>query len=157
MADDEQVEGLEATADHRLRGLLEALPDLLLVISSDNVFVDYHAPDPDILLVPPSAFIGRKIDEVGGVAVCKLCVESSMQPAEAARADFEARRRAFGAGRKQTVDETGGEFDFTGGGEASRESAEEGARRLAQRLPFRREPLGETRAFFRERVDQGGD
>lgn len=64
MADDEQVEGLESTFDHRLRGLLEALPDLLLVVSSDNVFMEYHAPDPDILLMPPSAFIGRRVDEV---------------------------------------------------------------------------------------------
>ena len=62
--DDEQVDGLEATADHRLRGLLAALPDLLMVIDSDHVFVDYHAPDPGILLVPPTAFVGRSVSEV---------------------------------------------------------------------------------------------
>src|SRR6185503_10476145 len=30
----------------------------------DGTYVDYHARDPKLLLVPPSAFIGRKISDV---------------------------------------------------------------------------------------------
>jgi len=64
VADDKQADDLEATADDRLRGLLEALPDLLFVLSSDFVFLQYHAPNPELLLVPPSAFLGRTAKDV---------------------------------------------------------------------------------------------
>lgn len=48
----------------RVPGILAALPDLMFIVSRDLVFEAYQAPDPDKLLMPPSAFIGKRVDEV---------------------------------------------------------------------------------------------
>ena len=44
--------------------ILKAIPDLMFVHDRDGKFIDYHARDPKMLFVPPSAFIGRTLQEV---------------------------------------------------------------------------------------------
>ncbi|MGH1345321.1 MAG: hybrid sensor histidine kinase/response regulator [Nannocystales bacterium] len=51
-------------AEARVRGVLAALPDLMFVISRDLVFEEYQTPDPEKLLMPPSSFVGKRVDEV---------------------------------------------------------------------------------------------
>lgn len=51
-------------AEARIRGILAALPDLMFVISKDLLFEEYQAPDPEKLLMPPSGFAGKRVDEV---------------------------------------------------------------------------------------------
>src|SRR5262245_12871224 len=53
-----------ASAEARTGAVLKAVPDLMFVLLPDGTFVDYHARDPKLLFVPPSAYIGRKIGEV---------------------------------------------------------------------------------------------
>src|SRR6185295_4590441 len=43
---------------------LEAIPDLMFLISTDGVYLDCHAKDVGRLLVPPDFFIGKRIADV---------------------------------------------------------------------------------------------
>lgn len=51
-------------SEERNRALVESLPDILFVHDREGRFVDYHAPDPGSLLMPPEEFLGRRYDEV---------------------------------------------------------------------------------------------
>ena len=53
-----------ASAEERNSALLRAIPDLMFILLRDGTYVDYHARDPKLLFVPPSAFIGRHVREV---------------------------------------------------------------------------------------------
>lgn len=46
------------------RALLDAMPDLMFRMNRDAVFLDYHAPQPYDLKVPPQEFLGSVIDDV---------------------------------------------------------------------------------------------
>src|SRR5687767_12693795 len=52
------------SADARHSAILRALPDLMFILMRDGTYVDYHARDPNLLFVPPSAFVGRKVRDV---------------------------------------------------------------------------------------------
>lgn len=43
---------------------LRAMPDMIFLQTRAGVYVDYHAPDPTRLLMPPAAFIGRHMRDV---------------------------------------------------------------------------------------------
>lgn len=51
-------------SEAKLRGLLDALPDIMLRLDASGVYLDYWAPSDDMLVVPPSRFLGRNIREV---------------------------------------------------------------------------------------------
>jgi PAS domain S-box-containing protein len=46
------------------RALLKALPDLIFVLSADEVYVECHSPETIDLYVPPEQFMGRKMQDV---------------------------------------------------------------------------------------------
>ncbi len=48
----------------RLRAILNALPDLILLLDERRVFVDYFASDPLLLFAPPERFLNRTIAQV---------------------------------------------------------------------------------------------
>ncbi|HEX5751111.1 MAG TPA: ATP-binding protein [Archangium sp.] len=45
-------------AEERLRSLIRTLPDIVLRQSADGTYLDYHAPRPEDLAVPPERLIG---------------------------------------------------------------------------------------------------
>lgn len=47
-------------SDSLQKAIISALPDLIFRSSADGTFIDYHAPDNDLLIVPPEEFIGKK-------------------------------------------------------------------------------------------------
>ena len=51
-------------AEARNSAMLRAIPDLMFVLQRDGTYVDFHARDPRLLLVPPGAFIGRKVSDI---------------------------------------------------------------------------------------------
>ncbi len=57
---EEAVRQLEA----HTAAMLRAIPDLMFVFTPDGTYVDYHARDESLLLVPPAQFLGRKISDV---------------------------------------------------------------------------------------------
>lgn len=58
----EETSPLETCA--RLNATLDALPDLLFVLDRDGRIVDYHAPNPERLYVPPDRFLGRTMNDM---------------------------------------------------------------------------------------------
>ncbi len=48
----------------RMQAILDALPDLLFELEVDGKFVDCHAPQTELLLVPPEQFLGKTVAQV---------------------------------------------------------------------------------------------
>lgn len=48
----------------RYGATLRALPDLLFVLSRTGIYLDYHAQNPERLLVSPESFLGRHLRDV---------------------------------------------------------------------------------------------
>jgi PAS domain S-box-containing protein len=51
-------------SEERQRALLAAIPDLMFVLDNEGTFLDCHASDPSLFLVPPEEFMGRSLGEV---------------------------------------------------------------------------------------------
>lgn len=62
-------------SEARQRAILSALPDLLFTFDRRGHIVDYHAPDPKALFLPPERFLGRSVDEVLPEPVARLTHE----------------------------------------------------------------------------------
>ncbi|WP_119071795.1 GAF domain-containing protein [Aggregatilinea lenta] len=54
--------------EHRYRALMQAVPDLLLLIHKDGTYLDCKVSEMGTL-VPPEEFIGKKVTDVGPVAL----------------------------------------------------------------------------------------
>ena len=59
-----RAEGALRHTEARNTAILRTVPDLMFVLSADGVYLDYHAPSPDALFVPPERFIGRHMRDV---------------------------------------------------------------------------------------------
>ena len=73
---DAQLRAAVASAEVRNGAILRAIPDLMFVMLRDGTYVDYHAPDPKLLFVPPSTFIGKKVGEVLPPALAELIMDA---------------------------------------------------------------------------------
>ena len=51
-------------AEEKDRAILAAIPDLMFIQTADGVYLDYHAKNPDELLVSPELFMGKNMSEV---------------------------------------------------------------------------------------------
>ncbi len=51
-------------SEARNSALLNAIPDQMFLLTRDGTYLDYHATDPSLLLMPPEQFLGKKMDEV---------------------------------------------------------------------------------------------
>lgn len=70
-------------AEEQQKATLAAIPDLLFRFDKAGVFLDYHSPINDVLLLPPEMFIGRQIGEVLPPPVVKPFRAALQQAAEA--------------------------------------------------------------------------
>jgi PAS domain S-box-containing protein len=48
----------------RNRAMLEAIPDMMFLVSRDGICLDFHVQDPSVLLVPPEGVLGKNISDV---------------------------------------------------------------------------------------------
>ena len=48
-------------SEMRNRAMLEAIPDMMFLLSRDGVYLDFHVQDPSVLLVPPEQVLGKNI------------------------------------------------------------------------------------------------
>ncbi len=62
-------------SQERNKALLNANPDLMFVFSKDGKFLDYRSPNNNDLLIPPSVFINKHINEVLPSDLAKLTQE----------------------------------------------------------------------------------
>ena len=51
-------------SEERNRALLNAIPDLMFLLTREGTFLDYHAKAEDLLLTPPEQFMGKNVSEV---------------------------------------------------------------------------------------------
>ena len=51
-------------SEERNRALLNAIPDLMFVLTRDGTYLDYHAKSDDLLMVSPDRFIGKNVSDV---------------------------------------------------------------------------------------------
>jgi PAS domain S-box-containing protein len=51
-------------SETRNKAMLEAIPDLMFLISRDGEYLDFRARDEDKLYVPPEEFVGRNLREI---------------------------------------------------------------------------------------------
>lgn len=51
-------------SEAQLRALRDALPDLMFIVRTDGTILDYHAPPNAMLLLPPEAFLGQRLDKL---------------------------------------------------------------------------------------------
>lgn len=76
----------------RNRALLDAMPDLMFLQDSQGVYLDFHALDTALLIVPPEEFLGKRMNETLPTGVVRI-----MKPA------FD---RALSSGEPQVVEYT---------------------------------------------------
>ncbi|XWX02511.1 ATP-binding protein [Aggregatilineales bacterium SYSU G02658] len=84
-------------SEGRLRALLSALPDLVLRLNADGVYLDLHAPNDSDLVAPRDQIIGRRIDQ--------------LLPADVSAKVMEALRRVMLTNQEQVI-----EYDLEIGG-----------------------------------------
>ena len=63
-ADLQRREAALHASEERNRATLNAIPDLMFLLDREGTYLDYHAPNEALLLMPPSEFLGRKFSEV---------------------------------------------------------------------------------------------
>ena len=51
-------------SEARNRAILRAIPDWMFILSTEGVFLDYHAKDPEKLMIPPAVFLGKTVRDV---------------------------------------------------------------------------------------------
>jgi PAS domain S-box-containing protein len=51
-------------SEQRNRAILRAIPDWMFVLSGDGVFLDCHVKNPEALIAPPEAFLGKSMRDV---------------------------------------------------------------------------------------------
>ena len=78
-------------SEERNRAILQAIPDLMFILSGDGVYLDYYAQDPSSLLVPPEYFLGKSVSAVLPPAVAGPIMEAmaaTLASGEPARIEF---------------------------------------------------------------------
>jgi DNA-binding NtrC family response regulator len=63
-ADLERREAALHASEERNHAILNAIPDLMFLLSRDGTYLDFHARNPEALLRPPSEFLGKNQSEV---------------------------------------------------------------------------------------------
>ncbi len=79
-----------ATSERHLRTVLTTLPDLVLRLQRDGVFLDYYVSRSDDLAMPPEQFVGKNVREV--------------MPADLAEKTMQALARVAATGKEVTFE-----------------------------------------------------
>lgn len=79
-------------SEQRHRALLSAIPDLVLRLNAEGVYIDLHAPESADLVAPRDQIIGRRVEE--------------LMPAEVADMAMRALRRVLQTGREEIIEYT---------------------------------------------------
>ncbi len=59
-----QAEDALRKAEAQERAMLSAIPDIIFRYGADGKFLDYHAPDNDLLAAPPEVFLGKTAHDI---------------------------------------------------------------------------------------------
>ncbi|NTV13699.1 MAG: PAS domain S-box protein [Desulfobulbaceae bacterium] len=105
-------------SEERNQGVLRAIPDVMLILDQNEVFLDYQAPDKNKLIAPPESFLGKTAREVLPTHVYTLfepafrqaittgniqIIEYPIEMPQGRAHYFEARIVAFGMGKVMVI------------------------------------------------------
>lgn len=86
----------------QLQATLDAIPDLLFEVDQAGIIQNFHTHRPELLLLEPSAFIGKPMDQVVPEAVAQVIYDSM----------DEALRQGFSSGKCYHLRLADGHHDF---------------------------------------------
>ncbi len=86
----------------KMEAIIEAIPDLMFEVDLEGTIFNYHSSNNDLLLMPPSLFIGKKVIEVLPKEAAEICL-SGLQ---------EAHKKGFSRGKQYKLDLPKGENWF---------------------------------------------
>lgn len=65
IAERKVVEEALRESENKNNSLLQAIPDLMFIVTEDGTFVDYRTDRPDTPIIPPDKIIGKNISDIG--------------------------------------------------------------------------------------------
>ena len=65
IAERKLVEDALLESENKNNSLLQAIPDLMFILTGDGTFIDYKANNSDLLAIPSAEIIGKNISEIG--------------------------------------------------------------------------------------------
>ncbi|HEY0196562.1 MAG TPA: histidine kinase dimerization/phosphoacceptor domain -containing protein [Methanobacterium sp.] len=65
IAERKVVEEALRESENKNNSLLQAIPDLMFIVTEDGTFVDYRTDRPDTPTIPPDKIIGKNISDIG--------------------------------------------------------------------------------------------
>ncbi|MCF8365302.1 MAG: PAS domain S-box protein [Bacteroidales bacterium] len=71
-----QIQENLKNSEARVRSLLSALPDILFVLDRDGYFLEYHTDSHSRLILPPEAFLHKKIEDVLPAHLAQITIEN---------------------------------------------------------------------------------
>lgn len=83
-------------SEARTRALLDSSPDLVLILSKDGTFLDYHTSNPNQLPIPPRFFINKKIEQILDNEVAsnlKFYIEKAIETGQLQHYEFDIHYR----------------------------------------------------------------
>ncbi|MFA9190634.1 PAS domain S-box protein [Flavobacterium sp. FZUC8N2.13] len=86
----------------KMEAIIQAIPDMIFELNLEGIIFNYHSPNSELLLMPPSLFIRKKINEVlppHAAAVCFLALK-------------EANEKGFSRGKQFFLEFPNGKFWF---------------------------------------------
>lgn len=86
----------------KMEAIIQAIPDMMFEIDLEGVFFNYHSSSNDLLLIPPSAFIGKNVTEVLPPEAAAVCLSGLR----------EAHEKGFSRGKQYTLDLPFGKYWF---------------------------------------------
>jgi len=79
-------------SEERLQSVFTSMQELVFLLDDDLVFLRYHQPVGEDLVLPPEHFIGKRIDEIGfpepACSIIRNALDRTMRTGEAARAEY---------------------------------------------------------------------
>lgn len=85
-----------------LKATLQAMPDLLFEVEEDGRFLAVHTGQPELLLLPPTEFIGKTMQEVLPSATARIGMEAIQ----------EAKKSGVSHGKQYELDTPNGKLHF---------------------------------------------
>lgn len=97
-----QAEDKFVSTNKKMEAIIEAIPDMMFEIDWKGEIFNYHSPSNDLLLMSPSMFIGKTIEEVLPPDAAFVC-HSALN---------EASQKGFSRGKQYALDLSNGKFWF---------------------------------------------
>lgn len=87
-----QLEQTLRISEARNHALLDALPDIMFLLDRDGVFIDFHAPRGQKLLISPQEFMGKNMRDALPLSIARVfspAFEKAVRSGESQRVEYD--------------------------------------------------------------------